>query len=83
MAVPVQVRLVLELCDLGTLQEFLVKGGFKRPTGQYDMAGLIATMQDVARAMHHLHSENIIHGDLKVRPTPWVNQSLDGSGPHQ
>jgi serine/threonine protein kinase len=57
---------VLELCDLGTLQEFLVKGGFKRPTGQYDMAGLIATMQDVARAMHHLHSENIIHGDLKV-----------------
>lgn len=57
---------MLELCDMGTLQELLMKGGFKRPTGQYDLAGLVATASDVARAMHHLHTENIIHGDLKV-----------------
>jgi serine/threonine protein kinase len=62
----VQVRLVLELCDMGTLQDLLARGGFRSPSGHYNMAGLVATAADVARAMLHLHTEHIIHGDLKV-----------------
>lgn len=62
-----QVRLVLELCDMGTLQELLRRGAFRQqPGGQPDMAPLLATASDVVRAMHHLHTTNIIHGDLKV-----------------
>lgn len=40
-------------------------------SAQHDMAGLVATAMDVARATAHLHAQNIIHGDLKVSPQPW------------
>lgn len=61
-----QVRLVLELCDFGNLKEFLSRGGFKLPDARLDMAAIVATALDIARAMLHLHTENIIHSDLKV-----------------
>jgi serine/threonine protein kinase len=59
-------RLVLEMADLGNLKEFLGRGGFMLADGQRDMAAIVATALDVARAMLHLHTENIIHSDLKV-----------------
>jgi serine/threonine protein kinase len=61
-----QVRLVLELCDRGSLKELLNTGGLRVADGKPDMVGVVATALDVARAMLHLHSENIIHSDLKV-----------------
>jgi serine/threonine protein kinase len=60
------VRLVLELCDLGNLKDFLTRGGFKTADGQPNMPAILATALDVARAMLHLHTENIVHSDLKV-----------------
>jgi hypothetical protein len=51
---------------MGTLQDVLARGGFRSPNGEYNTAGLVATAADVARAMLHLHTEHIIHGDLKV-----------------
>jgi serine/threonine protein kinase len=62
-----QVRLVLELCDRGSLKELLTAGGLRKADGKPDMVGVVATALDIARAMLHLHSENIIHSDLKVR----------------
>jgi len=58
---------VLELCDLGSLKELLAAGGLMGPTGRPNMQAIIATALDVARAMLHLHSENVVHSDLKVR----------------
>lgn len=63
-------RLILELCDRGSLKDLLSSGGLHSPeTGKPDMVGIVATALDVTRAMLHLHSENIIHSDLKVRRT--------------
>lgn len=61
-----QLRLVLEMCDVGNLKDFLGRGGFRLADGQHDMVAIVATALDIARAMHHLHTENIIHSDLKV-----------------
>jgi hypothetical protein len=54
------------MADLGNLKEFLGRGGFKLPDRQRDMAAIVATALDITRAMLHLHTENIIHSDLKV-----------------
>jgi serine/threonine protein kinase len=63
-----EVQLVLEYCDQGSLRQLLNKSGpFKAPDGGRDMLLILDTALDVARAMVHLHSENIIHSDLKVR----------------
>eukprot|EP00879_Flechtneria_rotunda_P008456 GHRR01008858.1.p1 GENE.GHRR01008858.1~~GHRR01008858.1.p1 ORF type:complete len:979 (+),score=314.62 GHRR01008858.1:172-3108(+) len=62
-----EVRLVLELCDRGTLKDLLLNGGFSLPDDKRDMAAITATALDVVRAMLHLHTKHIIHSDLKAR----------------
>ncbi|WIA08255.1 hypothetical protein OEZ85_007699 [Tetradesmus obliquus] len=75
-----EVRLVLELCDLGSLKELLNAGGLRRPDGSPDMVGVVATALDIARAMLHLHSENIIHSDLKCRNVLLKSAGSDARG---
>jgi hypothetical protein len=38
-----------------------------RVTGAPHHATVLGLALGVARAMHHLHSEGVLHGDLKVR----------------
>lgn len=62
-----EVRLVLEYCDRGSLKDMLNSGSLRNSvTGKPDMVAVVATALDIARAMLHLHSENVIHSDLKV-----------------
>jgi serine/threonine protein kinase len=62
----IQVRLVLEYCDKGSLRDALQHHAFMTTAG-FNYRGVLDTALDIARAMVHLHSAGIIHGDLKVR----------------
>jgi serine/threonine protein kinase len=59
------------MADLGNLKDFLRRGGFSLTDGQRDMAAIVSTALDIARAMVHLHTECIIHSDLKVSDPCW------------
>ncbi|GIL62465.1 hypothetical protein Vafri_16694 [Volvox africanus] len=61
--------LILELCDAGSLRDYLSQGGFRSSEdhGSVDMAALLDVAMDVARAMAYLHSKSIVHSDLKSR----------------
>ncbi|KAJ9511825.1 hypothetical protein QJQ45_004378 [Haematococcus lacustris] len=61
-----EVRLVLEYCDKGSLREALDQGAFMGPSGLKYRA-VLDTALDVAKAMLHLHSLNVLHADLKAR----------------
>ncbi|GFH10260.1 mitogen-activated protein kinase kinase kinase MLT, partial [Haematococcus lacustris] len=61
-----EVRLVLEYCDKGSLSEALDQGAFMGPSG-LNYRAVLDTALDVAKAMLHLHSLNILHADLKAR----------------
>ncbi|PNH07106.1 Serine/threonine-protein kinase CTR1 [Tetrabaena socialis] len=62
------VQIVSEWCDRGTLHAAIRKGMF-RPHGTrsatWALRALLRTAREVALGMCHLHSLNIIHGDLK------------------
>ena len=63
-----QVRLVLEYMDRGTLRDALDRGAFLSPSGDgVNYVAVLETASEVAKGMLHLHSLNILHGDLKVR----------------
>ncbi|KAL6760519.1 kinase-like domain-containing protein [Haematococcus lacustris] len=61
-----EVRLVLEYCDKGSLREALDQGAFMGPSG-LNYRAVLDTALDVAKAMLHLHSLNVLHADLKAR----------------
>ena len=60
----------MEHCDHGSLHAAIQRGIFK-PTSRWGaklaLRALIRTVREVAQGMFHLHSNNVLHGDLKVR----------------
>ncbi len=58
-----QVQLVLEYCDRGTLRALLnTDGSVTRPDGGRDMLAIVSIALDIAKAMLHLHSVNVVGG---------------------
>eukprot|EP00878_Enallax_costatus_P035069 GHUV01039039.1.p1 GENE.GHUV01039039.1~~GHUV01039039.1.p1 ORF type:complete len:200 (+),score=66.92 GHUV01039039.1:136-735(+) len=61
-----ELQLVMEYCALGSLREALDNGFLDdRLTGRPHYLTTLTLALGVARAMHHLHSEGVLHGDLK------------------
>lgn len=83
--------IVLEYCDLGTLQEAVVKGWFKkrdtdghvRADGPLDLKIVLNISQDIAAGCAYLHSNDIVHADLSggnvLLSTPSDNKNASGS----
>ncbi len=62
---------MLEYCDHGCLRDAIDGGAFLLPGG-LNYAAVLDTAADVAKAMLHLHCNQVIHSDLKVRcGTAW------------
>ncbi len=57
---------MLEYCDKGCLRDALDEGAFMADQG-LNYPAVLEVAADVAKAMLHLHSLNVLHGDLKVR----------------
>lgn len=56
--------IVMEFCDIGNLSDAIANGFFqKRPALQKFLEW--QTAMDIASAMEYLHSQDIVHGDLK------------------
>lgn len=55
------IYLIMEYCPRGNLDSML---HYSAPS-QWDPAKLLPLIRAIARAMHHLHSRNILHRDLK------------------
>ncbi|KAI8468110.1 MAG: kinase-like domain-containing protein [Monoraphidium minutum] len=62
-----EVSLVLEWCDWGSLRTALDEGAFFAEDNSLNYAAILDTAADIARAMVHLHKNNVLHSDLKVR----------------
>ena len=60
-----QVQIVMEYCELGSLHAWLRCEAFLAKEGM-DYDALLETAADIAKGMAHLHSLNILHSDLKV-----------------
>lgn len=64
--------LMLEFCDIGTLSDGLVLGlfheVFSHTAGKEEVVPkmwvILETARDIARGLGHIHSHNILHGDL-------------------
>eukprot|EP00775_Hariotina_reticulata_P007113 gene7113-7327_t len=63
-----ELKLVMEYCDQGTLREALDRRRLQRGAQQKFLipAIVLSLAHDVAAAMLHLHSEGVVHGDLKA-----------------
>ncbi|GAX74261.1 hypothetical protein CEUSTIGMA_g1710.t1 [Chlamydomonas eustigma] len=62
-----EVQLVLEFCDSGSLRDALDKDLFRQARDQPCFPALLEVAADIAKGMVHLHSQNIIHSDLKAQ----------------
>ncbi|GAB4819736.1 hypothetical protein N2152v2_006782 [Parachlorella kessleri] len=73
--------LVLEYCDKGSLADNIRAGRFlSRRTGQPHLRAVLMCLADVARGMVHLHSQNIVHGDLKAANVLMKSREDGGKG---
>jgi len=61
-----QVRLVIEFCDKGCLRDALDREVFLTNSG-LNYAAVLDSAADIARAMLHLHCNNVVHADVSVR----------------
>ncbi|KAI8470186.1 MAG: hypothetical protein J3K34DRAFT_521543 [Monoraphidium minutum] len=59
-------KLVMEYCNEGSLRDALDCGLLFTPGSFLPPPSVLALAHDVASAMLHLHSEGIVHGDLKA-----------------
>ncbi|EFJ53312.1 hypothetical protein VOLCADRAFT_86468 [Volvox carteri f. nagariensis] len=85
------VQIVSEWCDEGTLHAAIRRGVFKpqAPAGPggargrsrtWALRALLRTAREVAQGMSHLHSLNIIHGDLKPGNVLLKSSRIDSRG---
>jgi len=74
-----EVQLVLEYCDRSCLRDALDAGLFITPNGVNYAAQLDCAM-DVAKAMLHLHCNNVLHLDLKTRNVLLSSSGTEGKG---
>eukprot|EP00983_Pelagomonas_calceolata_P011832 380594-Pelagomonas_calceolata.AAC.7 len=61
-----RVRLVIEHCDRGCLRTALDEEVFLSNTG-LNYAAILDSASDIARAMLHLHCNDVVHADVSVR----------------
>ena len=61
-----ELRLVLELCDCGSLRDVLDQGAFLQGDGRVNYRAVLETALDIARGMMQLHALDLVHSDLKV-----------------
>lgn len=58
--------IIQEYCDGGSLKETLkMRALTDKKAGGPDLESLLELASGIARGVHHIHSKNIIHGDLK------------------
>jgi hypothetical protein len=63
-----EIWLISEFCNRGPLLTAIERGVFiTQPAvryGQPDLVAVLQTLQEMAAAMHYLHSHGVVHGDL-------------------
>ncbi|KAF8060547.1 D-xylose 1-dehydrogenase NADP(+) 2 [Scenedesmus sp. PABB004] len=74
-----ELRLVMEYCSEGSLRDALDCGLLCKPGSCMAPSAVLTLAHDVAAAMLHLHSEGIVHGDLKAGNV-MLTTSNDDSG---
>ncbi|GLC33295.1 hypothetical protein PLESTB_000349600 [Pleodorina starrii] len=74
-----EVQLVLEYCDKGCLREALDAGIFFGQTG-LNFSAILDTAADVAKALLHLHLNDVVHGDLKADNVMLKSSGREGGG---
>ncbi|KXZ49376.1 hypothetical protein GPECTOR_21g602 [Gonium pectorale] len=76
-------QMVMEHCDHGSLHSAIQRGIFK-PASRWGpklaLRALIRTVREVAQGMFHLHSNNVLHGDLKPANVLLINSRKDRRG---
>ncbi|KAI8476186.1 MAG: kinase-like domain-containing protein [Monoraphidium minutum] len=75
-----EVSLVLEFCELGSLRDALDAHFFDNADGTLNYAAVLDTAADVARAMLHLHKQQVLHSDLKARNVLLKTDGTSGRG---
>jgi serine/threonine protein kinase len=76
-----QMRLVLEYCDRGSLASYLKHHqGMRDISGSFQIANLIETAADIVKGMLHLHMNDICHNDLKAANVLLKSEGTDGRG---
>ncbi|CAD7697231.1 unnamed protein product [Ostreobium quekettii] len=73
-----EVRLVMEFCDAGSLRDALRDRRFMDESGKLVFEHVLLTALDIARGMRCLHLRSVIHGDLKPDNVLLKSANSDG-----